>query len=69
MNRIALALLASAAFAQNWPQFRGPNASGVADGKPLPVTFDTAKGSNIRWKTPIPALRYQARSSGATRSS
>lgn len=56
MKRIALALVVSAAFAQNWPQFRGPNASGVADGHSLPVTFDVAKGTNIRWKTPIPGI-------------
>lgn len=41
------------AFAQNWPQFRGPGASGVADGNPLPVKWDP---SDIRWKTSVPGL-------------
>jgi len=42
--------------AQDWPQFRGPNASGVADGYPTPVKWDATNGSNILWKTPIPGL-------------
>ena len=48
--------IASGLWAQNWPQFRGPGASGVADGKPLPDRFDVSKGENIRWSTPIPGI-------------
>lgn len=44
--------------AQNWPSFRGSNASGVADGKPTPTTWDATKGTNILWKTPIPGLAH-----------
>jgi outer membrane protein assembly factor BamB len=44
--------------AQNWPSFRGANASGVADGKPTPTTWDATKGKNILWKTPIPGLAH-----------
>ena len=44
----ALALLA-----QNyWPQFRGPNASGVSEEANLPVSFSPAE--NVSWKTPVP---------------
>ena len=43
---------------QNWPSFRGANASGVADGKPTPVAWDATKGTNILWKTPIPGLAH-----------
>jgi outer membrane protein assembly factor BamB len=40
--------------AQNWPSFRGPFASGVADGKePTAVTWNTSTGENILWKTPL----------------
>jgi outer membrane protein assembly factor BamB len=46
--------------AQNWPQFRGPVASGVADGKPLAATWDAAKNENILWKTPIPGLAHSS---------
>jgi outer membrane protein assembly factor BamB len=41
------------AAAQDWPSFRGPAAAGVADGAPLPVTWDTATGENVLWKTPV----------------
>jgi outer membrane protein assembly factor BamB len=40
----------------NWPSFRGPNASGVAEGYPLPVVWESSESRNIRWKTPIPGL-------------
>jgi outer membrane protein assembly factor BamB len=40
--------------AQNWPSFRGPAASGVADGKePTAVKWNAATGENILWKTPL----------------
>ena len=43
--------------AQNWPSFRGPSATGVADGTNPPVSFDGGKESrNLAWKTPIPGL-------------
>jgi outer membrane protein assembly factor BamB len=42
--------------AQNWPQFRGPNASGVVDGAKPPVSWDLEKGKNVRWKTPMPGI-------------
>jgi outer membrane protein assembly factor BamB len=42
--------------AQNWPQFRGAGAAGVAEGKKTPLTWDLAKGTNIRWKMPIPGI-------------
>jgi outer membrane protein assembly factor BamB len=58
---IALALMAGAALAPGaepkpkalWPQFRGPNGSGVApDGMPFPARFGPAE--NVLWKTPLP---------------
>jgi outer membrane protein assembly factor BamB len=49
---------AAVANPMNWPQFRGPDASGIADGQQPPTTWDTAKGINIRWKTPIPGLGH-----------
>src|SRR5262249_31046136 len=42
----------------NWPQFRGPNAAGVADGQFPPTRFDVPKGLNVRWKSPIPGLGH-----------
>ena len=46
------------AHAQHWPSFRGPNASGVAEGTNPPVTWDVDKGQNVLWKTPVPGLSH-----------
>jgi outer membrane protein assembly factor BamB len=54
------ALLAAAACAQNWPSFRGPGATGVADGQNPPVKWNVADGTNIAWKTPIPGLAHSS---------
>jgi outer membrane protein assembly factor BamB len=43
---------------QNWPSFRGPHASGVADGQKPPVTWDAGTGANVRWRMPIPGLGH-----------
>ena len=48
--------------AQDWPSFRGPNASGIADAHPLPVSWDGEKSINILWKTPLEGLGIRARS-------
>ena len=58
--RLAAFLLAVTAAAQNWPSFRGPGASGVADGNKLPIAWDVSKGTNIAWKTPIPGLAHSS---------
>ncbi|HVK07977.1 MAG TPA: PQQ-binding-like beta-propeller repeat protein [Gemmataceae bacterium] len=42
----------------DWPQFRGPNATGVADGQHPPTTWDVKAGTNVQWKTPIPGLGH-----------
>ena len=55
-----LAAVVTAARAQNWPSFRGPNASGVADNQRAPTTWDAEKSVNIRWKTPIPGLAHSS---------
>jgi len=53
-------LLASAAAAQNWPSFRGPGASGVADHQNLPVAWNVSKGTGIAWKTAVPGLAHSS---------
>jgi len=40
----------------SWPSFRGLNASGIAEGYPLPATWNVERSENVRWKTPIPGL-------------
>ncbi|MFN7927352.1 MAG: PQQ-binding-like beta-propeller repeat protein [Blastocatellia bacterium] len=44
--------------AQSWPSFRGPQAAGIAEGHPTAVSWDGARGTNIKWKTPIPGLSH-----------
>ena len=55
---LLVGLAASAARAQNWLQFRGAGAGGVADGRPTPVRWDATKSQNVIWKTPIPGLSH-----------
>lgn len=53
-------LPAAAAAKGSWPSFRGPNASGIADGQNLPDSWDAKSGANIRWRTPIPGLAHSS---------
>ncbi len=45
---------------RNWPGFRGPNASGLADGLDLPDAWDGESLTHIEWKTPIPGLGHSS---------
>jgi outer membrane protein assembly factor BamB len=47
-----------AASPMNWPSFRGPGASGVADGQSPPIAWDAEKQVNVRWSTRIPGLGH-----------
>lgn len=70
MSRIRLTLalcaavtLAGAAFAAptspaQWPQFRGIDGAGVADGSPLPVTW--SKTENVLWHVPVPGKGWSS---------
>ena len=65
IGAFGLLLLASDASAAdkgvgNWPQFRGPYASGIGDGVKLPETWDAGKGEGILWKTAIPGLAHSS---------
>src|SRR5438552_951304 len=57
MIAVALATLSSfpprIAFADNWPQWRGPLLNGVSNEKNLPVKWTTEE--NVTWKLPLPA--------------
>ena len=44
----------------SWPSFRGPQASGVAEGQNLPDRWDGKTGENILWRTPIPGLAHSS---------
>ncbi len=59
---VAVALISSsvAALAANWPQYRGPGASGLDDSAALPTNWNIATGENLRWQTPIPGLAHSS---------
>ena len=50
---LVLLIAAAALCAADWPRFRGPNGTGVADGEPLPA--ELGPGKNVIWKTALPA--------------
>ncbi len=50
---VCFGLTAVAASADDWPRFRGPDGSGVAnDSESLPAAWSPA--ANLAWKTPLP---------------
>jgi outer membrane protein assembly factor BamB len=56
---IMLLSFSSLATAQEWPQFRGPDASGVvADNAQLPESW--SRTDNIAWRTEIPGLGWSS---------
>ena len=57
---VFVAVLVTAAQAQNWPQFRGPGAAGVVEGSSAAVSWDAQKAVNTRWKTKIPGLAHSS---------
>ncbi len=56
MPILAWLITCASASGQHWPSFRGPNASGVADGHPAPVKWNATSGESVLWKTPIPGI-------------
>ncbi len=47
-------------YVNQWPQFRGPYASGVVETDNLPDNWDVKTGENIRWKTEIQGLGHSS---------
>lgn len=58
MILLACLILPRPCVAQNWPSFRGPAASGIAEGHALPVSWNVDTKENIAWKVPIPGLGH-----------
>ncbi|MEI6670225.1 MAG: PQQ-binding-like beta-propeller repeat protein, partial [Acidobacteriota bacterium] len=50
----------SVSVAQQWPQFRGPQGSGVGDDQRPPVSWDVESGRGVVWKTPVPGLGHSS---------
>ena len=49
---------ASAAGDTNWPQWRGPDGSGISTERNLPEEWGETK--NVRWKTPLPGKGHSS---------
>jgi outer membrane protein assembly factor BamB len=49
-----MTLSALAAYAGNWPQWRGPSGDGISEGSDLPVRWSSTE--NIRWKASLEGL-------------
>lgn len=49
---LLILLLAATAAGADWPQFRGPEGTGIADGNALPAQFNESE--NLLWKTAVP---------------
>ncbi len=57
---ICVVLCSLTAHAENWPGFRGENASGVAASGRPPVAWDVNSSLNIAWKTSVPGLAHSS---------
>lgn len=57
---VALAVAGTVCFtrAANWPQYRGPAASGLDASVVLPTKWNAETGANIRWQAEIPGLAH-----------
>jgi hypothetical protein len=55
---VGMAPVVRAGAAENWPQFRGPLAQGVADDVSLPDVWSATE--NIAWRTPIPGRGWSS---------
>jgi outer membrane protein assembly factor BamB len=53
-------LVQDAARDANWPQFRGPHASGVAEGYATVTEWDLAAGKNVLWRCALPGLAHSS---------
>jgi outer membrane protein assembly factor BamB len=44
----------------NWPQYRGPQAAGIADGHAVATDWDVGSGKNVRWRVGVPGLAHSS---------
>ena len=59
LTLLLLTLFTSPGFpADDWPSFRGPFASGVADEQSLPSSWNPSTGDNVRWSRDIPGTGH-----------
>jgi outer membrane protein assembly factor BamB len=56
----AFVTIAAPSLAQDWPRFRGPAGSGIADSRPLRTAWDAITGQGVLWKTAIPGVGHSS---------
>ena len=54
------AATSAAAGTGDWPSFRGPQASGVAEGHTTATEWDIEEGTNIKWRVEVPGLAHSS---------
>ena len=57
---LAGVVLAAGLHANDWPSFRGPQASGVADGQKFPTQWDVPKGQGVLFTVAVPGLAHSS---------
>lgn len=60
MIRFLFLFLISALQAENWPQFRGRNASGLSPEKPTVTSWDVEKGTNVLFHKEVPGVAHSS---------
>jgi outer membrane protein assembly factor BamB len=58
LSPFVLFLFACPLYAEDWPQFRGPDGQGHYDGKNVPLQWSATK--NVAWKQPIPGKGWSS---------
>src|SRR5712691_7619065 len=57
---LILSLVTTDLSAANWPQFRGPQASGLDTNSAAPTQWNVERGENIAWQARIPGLGHSS---------
>jgi len=60
LTAAGILLLTLTAHAQNWPGFRGDNATGVAASAHPPVAWNIKSSDNIKWRLSVPGLAHSS---------
>ena len=54
------AAMAAEAPEENWPRFRGPRGSGIAEGHAMPASWKLETKAGLAWRTPVPGLAHSS---------
>src|SRR5689334_22620297 len=46
--------------AADWPEWRGPNSSGLDRSAALPIRWNVTSGTSILWKMPVPGMAHSS---------